>query len=133
MTYSQTWDHMQNKVSETTILRDEDGAFIPTDPDNIDYQAYLTWLDEGNQPTPYTPPNTTTTDEGEDNGPTPKARHTAEPEPSARHEHSRSAEPPARSGQARAEPTPAREREHSRQAPGVEHGPTGRHPKGSGR
>lgn len=39
-----------------TIVRDEDGAFIPTDPDNIDYQAYLAWLDEGNQPTPYTPP-----------------------------------------------------------------------------
>ena len=23
------------------IQRDEDGAFIPTDPDNVDYQAYL--------------------------------------------------------------------------------------------
>jgi hypothetical protein len=39
-----------------TIVRDEDGAFIPTDPDNVDYQAYLAWLDEGNAPTPYTPP-----------------------------------------------------------------------------
>ena len=38
------------------IVRDEDGAFIPTDPDNVDYQAYLKWLDEGNEPTPYTPP-----------------------------------------------------------------------------
>ena len=38
------------------IQRDEDGAFIPTDPDNIDYQEYLAWLDEGNKPTPYTPP-----------------------------------------------------------------------------
>jgi hypothetical protein len=38
-----------------TIVRDEDGAFIPTDPDNIDYQDYLAWLDEGNKPTPYKP------------------------------------------------------------------------------
>ena len=27
-----------------TIVRDEDGAFIPTDPDNTDYQIYLAWL-----------------------------------------------------------------------------------------
>ena len=38
------------------IVRDEDGAFIPTDPDNVDYQDYLAWLDKGNEPTPYTPP-----------------------------------------------------------------------------
>ena len=38
------------------VRRDEDGAVIPTDPDNIDYQDYLAWLDEGNEPTPYTPP-----------------------------------------------------------------------------
>ena len=38
-----------------TITRDSDGAFIPTDPDNVDYQEYLAWLDEGNEPTPYTP------------------------------------------------------------------------------
>ena len=25
---------------------------IPFDPDNIDYQAYLQWLAEGNQPLP---------------------------------------------------------------------------------
>lgn len=41
----------------TVIRRDEDGAFIPTDPDNLDYQAYLAWLDEGNEPTPYEPPD----------------------------------------------------------------------------
>ena len=40
-----------------TIVRDEDGAFIPTDPDNVDYAEYLAWLDEGNEPTPYTPPS----------------------------------------------------------------------------
>ena len=29
-----------------------DGAFIPFDLDNTDYQAYLKWLDEGNEPLP---------------------------------------------------------------------------------
>lgn len=38
------------------IVRVSDQAFIPADPDNIDYQEYLKWLDEGNEPTPYTPP-----------------------------------------------------------------------------
>ena len=38
------------------IVRDEDDASIPTDPDNVDYQAYLAWREEGNEPTPYTPP-----------------------------------------------------------------------------
>ena len=38
------------------IRRDEDGAFIPFDPDNMDYQDFLAWLDEGNEPTPHTPP-----------------------------------------------------------------------------
>lgn len=42
------------------ILRDDDGAFIPADPDNLDYQAYLAWLDEGNEPTPYEPPDQVT-------------------------------------------------------------------------
>lgn len=37
----------------TVIRRDEDNAFIPADPDNTDYQDYLAWLDEGNEPTPY--------------------------------------------------------------------------------
>ena len=39
-----------------TIVRDRIGAFIPTDPDNVDYQEYLAWLDEGNEPTAYMPP-----------------------------------------------------------------------------
>ena len=56
MTYTQVWDHMQGQVSETVIQRDADQAFIPFDPDNIDYQEYLAWLDDGNTPTPAAPP-----------------------------------------------------------------------------
>ena len=35
-----------------TVQRLEDNAFIPFDPANTDYQAYLKWLEEGNQPEP---------------------------------------------------------------------------------
>jgi hypothetical protein len=35
-----------------TILRLADNAFIPPDPANTDYAAYLKWLDEGNTPLP---------------------------------------------------------------------------------
>ena len=52
MTYTCVWDAMQGQVSDQMIQRDEDGAFIPFDPANIDYQDYLAWLDEGNEPYP---------------------------------------------------------------------------------
>lgn len=38
--------------SEYIILRIEDGAFIPSDERNIDYQDYLLWVAEGNTPEP---------------------------------------------------------------------------------
>jgi hypothetical protein len=39
-------------LCETSIKRLSDNAFIPFDPANTDYQEYLKFLAEGNQPLP---------------------------------------------------------------------------------
>ena len=41
-------DIFTNEV--VNIKRLEDNSFVPTDPANKDYQEYLEWVAEGNQP-----------------------------------------------------------------------------------
>ncbi len=36
----------------TSVKRIADSTYIPFDPANTDYQAYLKWLEEGNTPEP---------------------------------------------------------------------------------
>jgi hypothetical protein len=43
-------DRLDNKI--VSVLRQQDGASIPMNPDNTDYQEYLKWVAEGNTPLP---------------------------------------------------------------------------------
>jgi hypothetical protein len=43
---------MYQLTQYNNIIRLLDGAYIPIDESNTDYQAYLKWLEEGNTPTP---------------------------------------------------------------------------------
>ena len=44
-------------MSLQTVQRKSDGAFIPFDEGNRDYQAYLAWLADGNEPDPAPEPH----------------------------------------------------------------------------
>jgi len=43
---------MYKITTKFVVERLSDHAFIPFDPANRDYQAYLKWLSEGNTPLP---------------------------------------------------------------------------------
>ena len=44
---------MFGQTEPSSVIRLVDGVCIPTtDPANTDYQAYLAWVDEGNEPLP---------------------------------------------------------------------------------
>jgi len=49
--YKQCKDTITNEITNC-VIRTSDGAAIPFDPDNTDYQAYLKWLADGNTPLP---------------------------------------------------------------------------------
>ena len=51
MSYKKTKHQLPNKTwveNPNMILRTEDGAYIPKDEANIDYQEYLAWVAKGN-------------------------------------------------------------------------------------
>jgi hypothetical protein len=41
----------------TTVIRTSDGAFLPDDPANADFQRYTQWLADGGVPDPPAPPS----------------------------------------------------------------------------
>ncbi len=43
---------MYKKTQSSAVIRVEDGALIPEDPRNQDYQAYLAWVASGNSVLP---------------------------------------------------------------------------------
>lgn len=46
---------MTYKLTDSTFIIRADGAYIPLDPANMDYAAYLAWLAAGNTPDPADP------------------------------------------------------------------------------
>ena len=50
--YKKLIDPITNQDSTKQIKRISDGAVIPSDEANTDYQEYLEWVAEGNTPEP---------------------------------------------------------------------------------
>lgn len=48
--YKKLIDPITKEDSTQQVKRISDGAFIPFDPANTDYQEYLEWLSDGNTP-----------------------------------------------------------------------------------
>jgi hypothetical protein len=46
----------QKTLNGVTVERDGTRYFIPADPQNMDYVAYLEWVAQGNTATNWTPP-----------------------------------------------------------------------------
>ena len=46
------YNNVDGSLNTMAIIRTTDGACIPFDPDNTDYQAFLRWCEEGNTPLP---------------------------------------------------------------------------------
>jgi len=45
-------------LAEYGVIRNADGAAIPADPENADWQRYLEWVADGNEPDPMPEPPT---------------------------------------------------------------------------
>lgn len=50
--YQYIIDSITKEISTCVIRRLPDGASIPNDPSNTDWQAYQAWLAQGNTPLP---------------------------------------------------------------------------------
>ena len=46
----------QLTATDDAVIRTVDGAWIPADPVNRDYEEYLQWVEDGGVPDPYVEP-----------------------------------------------------------------------------